>query len=135
MFKFSHFTQIFCALKNQKGLSLYLAVVIMAIILAMILGLSAILVGQIKTMGKIGDSVIALYGADTGIERELKENNLSGYSYSGCLDVNGNGCSVTDCPGDLSDQGDACYKIKRTASGIESVGYYRGVKRAIRVTM
>jgi len=41
--------------------------------LAAALGLAAILVGQIKIIRGMGNSVVAFYAADTGIEQVLKE--------------------------------------------------------------
>ena len=58
-------------MKSQKGIALYLSVVILAIILAMVFGLSAILFNQIRTIRGMGSSVMALYAADAGIERAL----------------------------------------------------------------
>ncbi len=48
-----------------------MSMVILAIILAMVLGLGAILFGQIRTIRGMGSSVVALYAADAGIERVL----------------------------------------------------------------
>lgn len=56
---------------KEKGVALYLVLVIMGILLAAVLGLSAALIGQIKTIKGIGHSVKALYAADTGIEQAL----------------------------------------------------------------
>lgn len=67
--------------KFQKGIALYLSIVILAIVLAMVLGLEAILYGQIKTIEGMGSSVIALYTADAGIERVLRDY----YSNNGTL--------------------------------------------------
>lgn len=103
---------------GQKGVSLYLALVIMGILLALALGISTILVGQIKITKGMGDSVIAFYAADTGIERELFEKNYltspAGYSYSGFLDLDNNGGGLSGaglCPDDLIDYDDACYTV------------------------
>lgn len=57
---------------SQKGISLFLAVIILTIILTIVLGLSTILIGQIKMIRGMGNSVVALYAADTGIEQVLK---------------------------------------------------------------
>jgi hypothetical protein len=57
--------------KYQKGISLYLAISVMTILLAMVLGISAILARQFKIIAGMEDSVVALYAADTGIERAL----------------------------------------------------------------
>lgn len=59
-------------LKNsQKGVSIYLTVMIMALILSVALGMGAILVGQIKMVRNMGYSVVSFYAADTGIERAM----------------------------------------------------------------
>ncbi len=58
-------------MKSQRGIALYLSIVILAVILAMVLGLGAILFSQIRTIRGMGSSVVALYAADAGIERVL----------------------------------------------------------------
>jgi len=55
----------------QKGIALFLMVLIMSLILAIGLGISAILIEAIKIMEKIGYSVIAFYAADHGMEMSL----------------------------------------------------------------
>jgi len=57
---------------SQKGVSLYLAIVIMVILLAAVLGVTTILVGQLRMIKEMENSVIAFYAADTGIEEVLK---------------------------------------------------------------
>lgn len=78
---------------SQKGISLFLAIVILAVILAMVLGLGTILIGQLKMMRGMGNSVVALYAADTGVEEALKmyfngEDLQDYYPYRGGLDNN-----------------------------------------------
>ena len=143
--------------KLQKGVSLYLAVIIMLILLAIALGVSTILIGQIKTIRGMGNSVSAFYAADTGIETELKkifkDNNPTDFgvvnSYSGFLDLDGDGIPDPNgnCPDDLLlDDGNACYEVCIVAPGssecgteacsaslrcIRSKGFYKGTSRAI----
>jgi len=57
----------------NKGLTLYLAVIIMSILLALVLGLIAISVTQLKTIRGVENSVVAFYAADAGVEKVLKE--------------------------------------------------------------
>jgi len=57
--------------KKQKGISLLFIVLITSFILAIGLGLSALLIQEMKMMSEIGYSVIAFYAADTGIEHGL----------------------------------------------------------------
>ncbi len=121
-------------LLKDKGISLYLTMTIMSILLALALGVSAILYSQIKVTKGMGDSVFAFYAADTGIERELYEENEPG-TYSDYLDLNQNG---------YQDSNDSSYTVTVTAGGesncpeeanrcIKSVGDFKGTKRAILV--
>lgn len=56
---------------NQKGAFLYYAVVITSLLLAIALGLGTILISQIRGLKEMGHSVMALFGADTGMEKIL----------------------------------------------------------------
>ena len=58
---------------SEKGISLFLTIVILAVVLSIILGLGAIFVSQIKTVREMENSVIALYAADSGVEQVLKD--------------------------------------------------------------
>ncbi|MCX6764534.1 MAG: hypothetical protein NTU58_02390 [Candidatus Nealsonbacteria bacterium] len=78
--------------KNQKGVAIYLVLVVMAIFLDLSLGLSMILFAEILNVREIDYSVIAFYAADSGIEeifyKDLKE----------C--TSGLGCNTTYCESD-----------------------------------
>ena len=105
---------------TNKGISLYLALMIMFILLAIGLGVSLIIVSQMKMIRGMGDSVVALYAADTGIERALYEKRINGESCDGCSD------SV----------GGANYTVNYTENSEfrwQSSGNYKGTKRAIEV--
>ena len=129
--------------KFQKGVALPLSIIILSIILAIALGLTAILVSQIRIIRGMGYSVNAFFAADTGIERVLKviikdgtdpqssysESNIgNGSSYVTqvvcCKDDCENGFS---CPPGLS-KDNTCHATRYC---IRSVGAYRDVKRAI----
>ncbi len=111
---------------SQKGVSLYIAFLIMTILLSIALNMSTLLVSEIKIMREMGKSVVAYYAAETGIERELYEENEVGANYSGSI-------------------GNASYSVSVVAQGtdgcvvgvnycIKSVGHYGGVKRAIMIS-
>jgi len=53
---------------KNRGVSLYLSIVIITILLAVVLGLSAILAKQIKMIRGMENSVTAFYAAESGIE-------------------------------------------------------------------
>jgi len=103
----------------KKGVSLYLALMIMFILIAIGLGVSLIIVSQMKMIRGMGDSVVALYAADTGIERALYEKRANGMNWSGSDSVGG-----------------ANYTVNYTENSEvrwQSSGNYKGTKRAIEV--
>ena len=57
---------------SEKGVSIYLAIMVMTILLGIGFGISALLINQLKVLRGIGDSVFAFYAADGGIERVLQ---------------------------------------------------------------
>ena len=147
---------------SQKGVSLFLTIIILSIILSIVLGLSTILVGQIKTIRVIGHSVVALYTADSGIEQTLKavlDHMALGSSldptYSGFVDLDGDSLETSN---------DASYKAEVVCCGppagpicyynagnvcpitvntdcvasyfcMRSVGTYKNTKRAIEIEL
>ena len=58
-------------LKNEKGVSLVITFFIMMILLAVVLGISVILYSELKVVRNMGNSVVAFYAADTGVEQAL----------------------------------------------------------------
>ncbi len=128
----------------QKGVSIYLALMIMSILLAIGLGISLIIVSQMKTIKGMGDSVVAFYAADTGIERALYEpmpsfgGDVGDASYTVevvccCRGVGDCLFGVGECAGygleeDLDCVCNAFYLC------YTSVGTYRGIRRAIEST-
>lgn len=107
--------------KTNRGMSLFLAVIIMSMLLAIALGISTILLSQIKMVRGIGDSVVAFFAADTGIENALYVQG----SVSATLD-NGASYSVS-----LAPPGPGC---PASYYCLKSVGVFKGTKRAIEIT-
>lgn len=108
---------------TRRGASLYLALMVMTIMLAIALGLSSIFIGQTKTIKQMGNSVIALCAADTGIEEILLVRNNPPLGIG---------------PVVVLDNG-ATYQIIVTEGGeclhycIKSIGSYLGTKRALEI--
>lgn len=117
---------------SQQGISLYLAILFLGIILTMVLGISTILIGEIKIVRGLGDSVIAFYAADTGIEEILTVREESPPT---TICVEASPCSLDN---------EAEYYIIITATGlggctadnycIKSIGSYKETRRAIEIT-
>jgi hydroxylamine reductase (hybrid-cluster protein) len=109
----------------------------MAILLAMSLGLSAILFSQIKMIREIGNSVISFYAADTGIEWLLYKDRECRLLAPSCDKYI---CS-SDCENLLdrtfpeSSVGKASYiaTVKDSGATFRSQGNYKGTKRAIEI--
>ena len=111
---------------SNKGVSLYLTIMVLAIILAIALGVNTIFLGQTKMMREIGNSVMAFYAADAGIERVLLERT-----------------NPVDIPKTPLDNG-ATYQVWVVLGGtegcsatnfcIKSVGAYQEIRRAIEIS-
>ncbi|MEA3453258.1 MAG: hypothetical protein U9Q96_02920 [Patescibacteria group bacterium] len=128
-------------INRQKGAILYFTIVIMSILLAAVFSIGSVVLVQIKTIREAGDSVMAFYAADTGIETALNDIYDSTFiSDYGPIFIDGPsytyevwvtqpdviplplGGAITpsaDCTGDY-------YCIK-------SIGTYGNIKRAIEV--
>jgi len=135
---------------SQKGISLYMAVIVLAILLGISLGLSSLIVTKIKIIRGMEESVIAFYAADTGIEKTLMSRQDPS-SDVGSLDLDGDGGAIGgSCPGSLTDSDDVCYmvtvRIRNVAVlptdpdycdslnfCIKSTGNYKNTRRAVEV--
>ncbi len=122
-------------LKNKKGVSLYLAVLILAILTAIGFGLSSIILPQLKIVREMGDSVLAILAADTGIEKGLF---CLRYPDQGCEDCT-NFAPPFRCQGNL---GDASFEVWSYATGtpecpsaqyycLKSIGTYKETYRSL----
>jgi len=122
--------------KFQKGVSIYIALMVMFILLGMTLGLTAILINQLRMYKEMENSVVAFFAADTGMERFYYEVVSSGgqieSEYTGQVGEASYrvefycGSQLTDCP-----------VSQPTTCGdyfcIRSVGTYKGVQRSIEI--
>jgi len=88
--------------KNEKGVALYLAVVVMLVVLAVVVGISAILAKQLKTIRGLDYSVKALYAADSGLERVLLD----------IMNFMGNPGNLRDSYGPYNFDADTSFEIK-----------------------
>lgn len=113
--------------RARKGSVLYFSLVIMAVIMSIVLGLTVILRTQIRTIRNIQFSVPALYLADIGIEEALYNmaQDDSTESFNGEVSNFGNyevKIVTKDDDPEGTCQNDYC---------VRSVGIYRGIRRAI----
>ncbi len=136
---------------SQKGVSLFITLIITSIVLAIALGMSLILIGQLKITRQIGDSTKAFFAADAGMERalnmsisdiaEINEPNFFGPSYgykveiSCCQEGMGN-CKLSStgisCPAGLTPS-DECTNAGAQYFCYKSKGFYKKINRAIEI--
>ena len=116
--------------KKEKGAVLFISVIILTIFLAIVFGLSTILVGQIRIIGGMGDSVVAFYAADSGIERLLLNRETPPLGVSPVRNLpNGASYQVTV----ISREEIGCLDPLVPNFCVTSIGTYRGVSRAIEI--
>ncbi|MHA1481957.1 MAG: hypothetical protein ACTSQA_00780 [Candidatus Heimdallarchaeaceae archaeon] len=113
-------------IQSEDGVAILLSVMILSIILSIALGSSDIAIRQVQSMKGIGDSVVAFYAADHGIELTMAMEHpysieetelLNGATY--VVTVVESSASSTSCS---SDDYDYC---------ISSIGSFNEAKRAI----
>lgn len=140
----------------QNGFAVFLSVLIVGIILASVLGLSVILMGQQKTMKSIGHSIDAFYAAETGAEKAIftalsalkndednfdykEEGNLdNGAEYKAliyCCNPGGGSCEfdIDTCPAIEGTTPMIDEDCEATRFCVYSTGTFRGIKRTIEV--
>lgn len=125
----------------ERGVSLFFAILIMSVILAIGAGISTILIQEIRMTGEMGHSVVAFYAADSGIEYQLysfykmptstyqalsNDNLINNSSY----EVNAKCSSLTpNCYGELGFEVDENCTANNYC--IKSIGSYEKTKRGI----
>ena len=118
----------------DKGVSLYLTIIIMSILLAIVLGLSAILISQMKMLKGMENSVIAFYAADTGIEDALYPDRADPTT----CDCPGTGNCTKAAPCILDNKAEYYVEVVGGCGAphfcIKSIGTYQKTKRAIEIS-
>ena len=119
---------------SQKGTILYLSLIILAILLTMVFGITTIIVTQLETISDIGLSVVSLYAADTGIEETLY-NRKASYPNppSNISKTLSNGASYQTIVYPAGDPN--CPTSTAYSFCVESTGQFKGIKRSLRVNL
>ena len=121
---------------KRKGVSVYLVIMIGAFSLAIVLGLSSLLIRQAVIVNRLSESVLAFYGADSGIERILYAVRQESYDPSSCLPTP---CKtsypqVTDPPFTNGVSYEVYVQETATSTKLRSLGIYRQTKRGIEIS-
>jgi Tfp pilus assembly protein PilX len=116
--------------EKQKGISIYLVMVMMSVLTAASLGLTSVIIGGSKIAGNLGYSVKAFHAADTGIEKALY--NIKSTSGT-CDNSTSDGTFATNYTYDvtMSTTGTNCLN---TGTTITSLGQYLNIRRKIQVS-
>ncbi len=113
-------------IKNNTGTTLLLALLILAVIFAIAIGVSNIILNQIKITGRVEESVVSFYAADTGIECKLYE----------VLKNQSDVCLAFQSPNKLQNNSTISilqYSTSTVGSAIESIGQYILTRRGIKI--
>ena len=120
--------------KEQAGAALYLAIIVFIILLAIVLGLTTIFVGQMRMVQEMGYSVIALSAADAGIEAVLMDRASPVATSSSLLNNATYAISILDGPLTNFPGQEYCTSTDPMWSYcITSVGEFRGIRRGVEV--
>ena len=136
-------------MKNkERGVSLYIAFMIMTILLGIAFGMSDLLFSQLIILKGMGHSVFAFYATEAGLERALYINNtvcLEEDDHAPCLIVEFDSIGAASPGGVLLSNG-ASYQLRAESPGDpgcpDTLGYnycvraevsYQQAKRAVRM--
>jgi len=115
--------------KERGVVSMYITTMIMIVSLGMILGLTVIFVGYLRIIRGMGNSVIAYYAANTGIERILFEDRICTEDCLGLISPSSFSETLTN-----GARFEATFSIRDNREHFESIGIFDRARRAIRVT-
>jgi hypothetical protein len=115
---FSHHTR---KTKNQRGVAVILASLLVSAVLAATIGITSSLILLLQISGRVVDSVSAFYAADTGVEWELYSLRIGTTSApvmaNGATYVTNFTPSATGTPNVIKSIG----VFKRTSRGLEAI--------------
>jgi len=123
---------------KESGIAFIMTLLIMTGLLALALGITSLLVRELKLSQEIANSVVAYSAADTGIERFMYGINKESKDLTTCCCEDA-GCdpgSTQDCyTASLSNEASYVVCTKKTTPPIEikSTGTFKGTNRTIQV--
>lgn len=113
--------------QGEKGATLLFAILILASVFLISLAVATSILTQRRLSSAIGDSLVAFYAADSGIENRLFDAKGGTPTTGNCADFgltfgNGATCTISSVTKEAG------------ATTIRSIGSYRGVKRGMEVS-
>lgn len=132
--------------KNQKGISLYLGIIMLSLIFAIALIISNLFLIRLQISRDILNSTSAFYGADSALECAQLEitkqtvldpsincSSLSGFITTNCSQIPMDNITGTDPKPGIVAGGVACDAGSGTISSLRSAGSFKGTKRSTEV--
>lgn len=121
-------------IQQQGAISILLAVLLLAELSVIGLGIATLTVGQIKMSGQVGQSVVAYYAAEAGAEKCLYQARKG---TEGCASVGGQ--ISGNLTGDLSEatyeaEGNGEVGVYPTHGTITSIGQFESTNRKVELT-
>lgn len=117
--------------KFKSGVSLYLTMMVLSLVLGLALSLNTLLLTQIRGLRNIGNSIIAFSATETGIEMALYNIKIN-------PDDEGpwNGTLLNDAEYNVTyfNPGEGNCPSEALNYCLESIGTHKDVKRGIRIT-
>ncbi len=121
--------------ENEKGISLFIVVVITSVSLGIITGMSSLLFKEMKITQGVGNSVLSFHAADSGIERIIYATRKESYDPSTCTPTP---CLAYPEVGDPSFNNGASYQAYvqsvGTSTELRSVGIYTNTQRSVEIS-
>ena len=132
--------------KNQeKGISLIITFFILTIILAVVLNISILLYSGVRIIRNIGNSVIAFYAADSGVEKFLYYNRkqIPFGGKRGLCNINkicssctpGVNCNESKCLDWLATGGSGCAPLTCTNCEVSFKSFFDGKSYEIKASV
>ncbi len=56
---------------HEKGVSIYITLILLFVLFGLAMGLSALILGQLKILSSMGDSIVAYYAGEAGVEEMI----------------------------------------------------------------
>ncbi|NQU82781.1 MAG: hypothetical protein HQ539_02425 [Parcubacteria group bacterium] len=109
--------------QSEQGVTLYITIVILSLLVGSVLSLTGVLTGQMKVIFRLGDAVTAFSAADAGIEQALY--NIRRLEIPG-----GTGFPKVFSNGAIAN---VTISVGPAETVIKSTGTYKETKRAIEI--
>jgi Tfp pilus assembly protein PilX len=135
----NYYTSLARLVRDERGVALYLTMVIMGLVFALAISASAVLLREIQITRNIARYTPALAAADAGIERALYEIRKNG-SFDSCPTISS--CTIGSIENPIATDGGGAYYVVVVDAGvswctdaaqlcIRSFGSFQGTNRAL----